>query len=68
MARHTRKLKGKRKDSSLRDGSFTSRWSRSKGKGEATAYYADYVIYDDYDCNDDVLELAGACQAYHRYR
>ena len=37
--------------------------SRSKGKGKATAYYADYPTHDDYDNDDDAVELADSYQA-----
>ena len=64
MARDTRKGQGKTKDSSVRGGGFTSRWSRSKGKGKPTAYHADLATHDDYDNDDVAVEPADSSQAY----
>ena len=45
----------------MRGGGITSRWFRSKGKGQSTAYYADYATYADYD--DDVVNPVDSNQA-----
>ena len=63
MARDTRKGKRENKDNSVRGGGFTSRWSRSTGKGRATAYYADHPTYGDYDNNNDAVEPVDCFQA-----
>ena len=43
---------------------FTSRRSRSKSKGKPNAYSEDPATYDDYDCDDDAVELADVFQTY----
>ena len=65
MDRDTRKGKGKNKNSSARGGGFTSRWSRSKGKGKSTAYYAEHRTYDDYNNDDDAVDPVDSYQSYN---
>ena len=65
MARGTRTGQGQNKDSSARGGGFTSRWSRRNGKGDATAYHADYPTHDDYDNDDDAVKPVDFYQAHN---
>ena len=59
------KEKAKTKTALRRSGGFSSRWSRSKGKGQTTAYYADNATDDDYDNDDDAGEPKDSCQAHN---